>query len=59
MIVVLMRKIDGVFVFMCFRNTAGNASQVVCPFVEVSIIQIIFLLKEVLWYALETENEQE
>lgn len=56
MIVILMCKIDGVFVFMGFCNTAGNAGQVVCPFIEVSIIQIVFLLEEVLLYTSETKK---
>ena len=59
MIVVLVGKINRVFVFLSFFNTAGNAGQVVCPFVEVSIIQIVFLLEDVLLYALDTENHHE
>ena len=55
-IVILMGKSDGVFVLLSFFNTAGNAGQVVCPFVKVPIVQIVFILKDVLVYALATEG---
>ena len=58
MIVILVSKSDGVFVFWSFFNTAGNAGQVVCPFVEVPIVQIVFILEDVLFYVLEVENQQ-
>lgn len=48
MIVILVGKTNGVFVFLSFLNTAGNAGQIVCSFVKVSIIQIVFLLEDVL-----------
>lgn len=59
MIVILVGKVDGVFVFLSFFKTAGNAGQVVCSFVEISIIQVVFLLEYVLLYALETEQQQQ
>ena len=56
---VLVSKLESVFVLVSFFNAAGNACQVVCPFVEVSIIQIVLLLKYVLLYVLEPENWEE
>ena len=58
MIVILVGKTNGVFVFLSFLNTAGNAGQIVCSFVKVSIIQIVFLLEDVLLYGSESENKQ-
>ena len=48
MIVVLVGKTDGVFFLVGFFDAAGNAGQVVCPFVKVSIVQIVLRLKNVL-----------
>ncbi len=59
MIIVLMSEIDGVFVFVGFFHAAGKAGQIVCPFVEISIVQIVLFLKDVLFYALETVNRQD
>ena len=56
MIVILVSKINGVTVAMSFLDTAGKAGDIVCPFVEVSIIQIVFFLKDVLLYALEVQE---
>ncbi len=56
MIFILVGKSDGVFVLLSFFDTAGNAGQVVCPFVEIPIIQIVFVLKDVLVYALARED---
>ena len=58
MIVVLVSKVESIFVLVGFIDTAGNAGQVVGPFVEVPIVQIILLLKYVLLYVLEMENHQ-
>ena len=49
---VLVGKSDGVFVLLSFFDTAGNAGHVVCPFVEIPIVHIVFVLKDVLVYAL-------
>ena len=59
MTLVLVGKIKSVLVLVSLFNAAGNACQVVCPFMEVSIIQIVLLLKYVLVYALELEKRQE
>ena len=59
MIVILVGKMDGVDVLLSFNDTAGNAGQVVCPFMEVSIIEIVFILEDVLLHALETEDQRE
>ena len=58
-IVILVGKNDVVFVFLGFSNTTDNAGQVVCPFVEVSIIEIVFLLENVLLYELEPRNNKQ
>lgn len=49
MIFILIGKFDGVDFFLSFNNTAGNAGQVVCPFMEVSIIEIVFILENMLF----------
>lgn len=59
MIVILVGKIDSGDFFLSFNNTASNAGQIVCPFMEVSIIEIVFILEDVLLYALEKESQQE
>ena len=57
-IVILVGIFDVVFVFLGFPDTTDNAGQVVCPFVEVSIIEIVFLLENVLLYELEPGNNK-
>ena len=56
---ILVSKIKSVFVLVGFFNAAGNTCQVVCPFVEVSIVQIVLLLKYVLLNVLEPDNREE
>ena len=38
MIVILMGELDRVVVFSRFHNTASDASQVVCSFMEIPIV---------------------
>lgn len=59
MIVILVGKSHGVFISLSFFDAAGNAGQVVRPFVEVPKIQIVLLLEDVLLHALDTKNRHE
>lgn len=53
---ILVSKIKSVFILVGFFDAAGNTCQVVCPFVEVSMVQIVFLLEYVLLNVLEPIN---